>query len=340
MFGGKTLLITGGTGTFGNAMIRRFLDSDLKEIKVFSRDEKKQEDLRILYNHPKLTFIVGDVRDIDSCHDAVQGVDYIFHAAALKQVPACEFYPMEALQTNALGAENIMRAAAGAGVGKVVLLSTDKAAYPANAMGISKAMMEKLMIARARVSKAKGVTMCATRYGNIMGSRGSVIPLFIRQIMTGQPITLTDQHMTRFMMTIEDAIELVLFAFDQAQPGDIFVKKAVSICMGDLAEAVKKVFNSNCPIEVIGARHGEKYYETLLTREEMGAAIDCGNYFRVPTDSRGMNYYASGTTNGPHINGFDDYHSSGTSRLCIDQMAELLMKLEVVQQALKGVMPD
>lgn len=340
MFGGKTLLITGGTGTFGNAMLRRFLDTDIQEIRVFSRDEKKQEDLRILYNSPKLKFVVGDVRDISSCHDAVEGVDYIFHAAALKQVPACEFYPMEALQTNAIGAENLMRAATQARVGKVVLLSTDKAAYPANAMGISKAMMEKLMIARARMSASKGVTMCATRYGNIMGSRGSVIPLFVRQIMLKQPLTLTDPHMTRFMMTIEDAIELVLYAFEHSEPGDIFVKKATSINMGDLAEAVKKVFNSDVPVEVIGARHGEKYYETLLTREEMGSAIDCGNYYRVPADSRGMNYYVKDNSNGPGVNGHDDYHSSSTPRVCVDQMAEILMKLEVVQQGLKGVLPD
>ena len=233
-----------------------------------------------------------------------------------------------------------MRAATKAGVSKVVLLSTDKAAYPANAMGISKAMMEKLMIARARVSKPRGVTICATRYGNVMGSRGSVIPLFVRQIMQNQPITLTDAHMTRFMMTIEDAIDLVLYAFEQAEPGDIFVKKAHSISMGDLAEAVKKVFNSDCPIEVIGARHGEKYYETLLTREEMACAIDCGNYFRVPADVRDMNYYSRDTLNGPHVNGVDDYHSSGTTRLCADQMAEVLVKLDVVQNGLKGILPD
>lgn len=335
MFDGKTLLITGGTGTFGNAVLRRFLSTGVKEIRVFSRDEKKQEDQRLHYNDPKLKFYIGDVRAKDSVRAAVEGVNYIFHAAALKQVPSCEFYPMEALRTNALGTENVLEAAGAAGVERVVVLSTDKAVYPINAMGISKAMMEKLMVAKARVARGRTV-YCGTRYGNVMASRGSVIPLFVGQIKQGKPLTVTDPEMTRFMMSIEDAVDLVLYAYEHAAPGDLFVQKAPAATIGTLAEAVKRVFGADNPVKVFGTRHGEKLYETLLTREERARAEDLGGYFRIPADSRDLNYSAYFTEGEQRISVQEDYHSHNTARLDVEGMAALLRKLEYIQEELKG----
>jgi UDP-glucose 4-epimerase len=336
MFENKTLLITGGTGTFGNAVLQRFLGTNVREIRVFSRDEKKQEDMRLGYNHAKLKFYIGDVRDYDSIAPALDGVDYVFHAAALKQVPSCEFYPLEALRTNALGAENVMNASISRGVERVIVLSTDKSVYPINAMGLSKAMMEKLMVARARLSRPGGTILCGTRYGNVMASRGSVIPLFIDQVKSGQPLTVTDPNMTRFMMSIDDAVDLVLFAYQHGAPGDIFVQKAPAATIETLALAVKKLFDAPNPIRVIGTRHGEKLFETLLTREERVKAEDMGSYFRVPADNRDLNYnvyFAQGEETLSHE---EDYHSHNTQRLDVDQMAELLLKLELVRRELAG----
>jgi UDP-N-acetylglucosamine 4,6-dehydratase/5-epimerase len=336
MFDNKTLLITGGTGTFGNAVLQRFLDTDIREIRVFSRDEKKQEDMRLGYNNPKLKFYIGDVRDYDSITPALEGVDYVFHAAALKQVPSCEFYPLEALRTNALGAENVLNASISRGVERVIVLSTDKSVYPINAMGISKAMMEKLMVARARLSKPGGTILCGTRYGNVMASRGSVIPLFIDQVKAGKPLTVTDPNMTRFMMSIDDAVDLVLFAYQHGAPGDIFVQKAPAATIETLALAVKKLFDAPNPIRVIGTRHGEKLFETLLTREERVKAEDMGSYFRVPADNRDLNYnvyFAEGEETLSHE---EDYHSHNTRRLNVDEMAEMLLKLELVRTELAG----
>jgi UDP-glucose 4-epimerase len=332
MFNNKTLLITGGTGTFGNAVLKRFLATDISEIRVFSRDEKKQEDMRLGYNSPKLRFYIGDVRDYESIAPALDGVDYVFHAAALKQVPSCEFYPLEALRTNALGAENVMNASMSRGVERVIVLSTDKSVYPINAMGISKAMMEKLMVAKARLSRPGGTILCGTRYGNVMASRGSVIPLFIQQVKDGQPLTITDPNMTRFMMSIDDAVDLVLFAYQHGAPGDIFVQKAPAATIETLALAVKKVFGAPNPVRVIGTRHGEKLFETLLTREEKAKAEDLDSYFRVPADNRDLNYnvyFAQGQETLSHE---EDYHSHNTRRLDVEEMAEMLMKLELVQQ--------
>jgi UDP-glucose 4-epimerase len=340
IFSQKTLLVTGGTGTFGKATVDAFLPTDIGEIRIFSRDEKKQEELRIAYNHPKLRFIIGDVRNYQSCRDAMEGVDFVFHAAALKQVPSCEFYPMEAILTNAIGADNVMRAAAEAGVQRCIVLSTDKAAYPVNAMGISKAMMEKLMVARARVSKNKGIMLAATRYGNVMASRGSVIPLMISQILQGKPLTVTEPSMTRFMMLIEEAVELVLFAFEHGETGDLFVKKAPSATVETLALALKKIFNADNPIQVIGVRHGEKLYETLLTREEMAIADDMGGYYRVPADHRDLNYHQYVNEGNPTLVKQEDYHSHNSELLDVDGMVELLMKLNVVKDALEGKMPQ
>jgi UDP-N-acetylglucosamine 4,6-dehydratase len=334
MFNNKTLLITGGTGTFGNAVLKRFLDTDIGEIRVFSRDEKKQEDMRLGYNSPKLRFYIGDVRDYDSIAPALDGVDYVFHAAALKQVPSCEFYPLEALRTNALGAENVLNASMSRGVERVIVLSTDKSVYPINAMGISKAMMEKLMVAKARLSRPGGTILCGTRYGNVMASRGSVIPLFIQQVKDGQPLTITDPNMTRFMMSIDDAVDLVLFAYQHGAPGDIFVQKAPAATIETLALAVKKVFDAPNPVRVIGTRHGEKLFETLLTREEKAKAEDMDSYFRIPADNRDLNYnvyYAQGQETLSHE---EDYHSHNTRRLDVEEMAETLMKLEPVRQEL------
>ena len=334
MFTNKILLITGGTGTFGNAVLRRFLTTDIDEIRIFSRDEKKQHDMRLAYNNRKLKFHIGDVRRRESLLDAMIGVDYVFHAAALKQVPSCEFYPMEALQTNAIGAENVMNAAVIAGVKNVVVLSTDKAAYPINAMGISKAMMEKLAVAKSRVAAARGCTIAITRYGNVMASRGSVIPLFADQIKSGQSLTVTDPQMTRFMMSIEDAVDLVLYAFQHAQPGDLFVQKAPAATIATLASGLKRLFQADNPVQIIGTRHGEKAYETLLTREEMLRALDLGGYFRVPADNRDLNYDAFYTEGNPNLSELTDYNSDNTHQLNETEMAEVLYNLDYVQQEL------
>ncbi len=333
-FSGRTLLITGGTGTFGNAVLRRFLANDIGEIRVFSRDEKKQDDMRREYADPRLRFYIGDVRTPDGLLDATAGVDYVFHAAALKQVPSCEFYPMEAIRTNALGTENLMNAAIANGVRHVVVLSTDKAAYPINAMGLSKAMMEKLMVAKSRVGATRGTVLCGTRYGNVMGSRGSVIPLFVQQIMEKRPLTITDPRMTRFMMSIEDAVDLVLYAFEHARPGDLFVQKAPAATTETLALALKRLFESDVPLQVIGTRHGEKLYETLLTREEIAAAHDLGGYYRVPADIRNLNYAAYFTEGSHVVEAVEDYHSHNATRLDVDGMATLLLTLDFVREAL------
>jgi UDP-N-acetylglucosamine 4,6-dehydratase/5-epimerase len=334
MFDNKTLLITGGTGTFGNAVLRRFLTTDIGEIRVFSRDEKKQEDMRLEYANPKVKFYIGDVRDYDSISAALPGVDYVFHAAALKQVPSCEFYPLEALRTNALGAENVLNAATANGVERAIVLSTDKSVYPINAMGISKAMMEKLMVARARLWRPGGTILCGTRYGNVMASRGSVIPLFIQQIKEGQPITVTDPNMTRFMMSIDDAVDLVLFAYQHGKPGDIFVQKAPAATIETLALAIKTLFDAPNPVRVIGTRHGEKLFETLLTREERVKAEDMGSYFRVPADNRDLNYNVYFQEGQEILSHEEDYHSHNTSRLDVDGMAAMLLKLDLVQREL------
>jgi len=336
MFKNKTLLITGGTGTFGNAVLKRFLETEIKEIRIFSRDEKKQEDLRISLANPKVKFFIGDVRNADSILPAMQDVDYVFHAAALKQVPSCEFFPLEAIRTNDLGAENVMNAALASGVKNVIVLSTDKAVYPINAMGISKAMMEKLMVAKARMYGDKKTIFCGTRYGNVMASRGSVIPLFLHQIQSGAPLTLTDPNMTRFMMTIDDAVDLVLYAFQNGDPGDIFVQKAPAATIGVLAEALLKLFNAKNEIRIIGTRHGEKLYETLLNREEMAKAEDMGGYFRVPADVRDLNYNCYFVEGQEEVSLKEDYNSHNTTRLDVDGMMELLLKLDIIQQVLKG----
>ena len=334
-FANKTLLITGGTGTFGNAVVDMARGAGFGEIRIFSRDEKKQEDIRLHYNHPRLKFYIGDVRTPDSVQAAMEGVDYVFHAAALKQVPSCEFYPMEALRTNAIGTQNVLDAASIANVSKVIVLSTDKAVYPINAMGISKAMMEKLMVARARIGRGNTV-FCGTRYGNVMASRGSVIPLFVKQIKDGVPLTVTDPEMTRFMMSIEHAVDLVLYAYDHGNPGDIFVQKAPAATIGTLAEAVKRIFNANNPINVIGTRHGEKLYETLLTREERARAEDLGEYFRIPADTRDLNYSAYFTEGEERITANEDYHSHNASKLDVAGMVDLLYELRYIQDELKG----
>lgn len=334
MFSDKTLLITGGTGSFGNAVIRKFLDTGIKEIRIFSRDEKKQDDMRNAYRNDKLKFYIGNVRDYDGVYSAMHGVDLVFHAAALKQVPSCEFFPLEAVKTNTLGAENVMQAALACGVGHVIVLSTDKAVYPINAMGMSKAMMEKMMVAKAR-SFSNGTTVfCGTRYGNVMGSRGSVIPLFIQQIHNGQPLTVTDPNMTRFMMTIEGAVDLVLYAFKHGQPGDIFVQKAPAATIETLAIALKKVLNADNPIRVIGTRHGEKLYESLLNREEMAKAEDMGNYYRIPADCRDLNYSCYFSEGTEEFSQAEEYNSHNTERLDVDGTCEMLMKLEIVRKAI------
>ena len=334
-FTGKTLLITGGTGTFGNAVLRRFLDTNIAEIRIFSRDEKKQHDMRLGYSSPKLHFYIGDVRDYGSLRDAMTGVDYVFHAAALKQVPSCEFYPMQALLTNSVGAENVMNAAVENNVSRAVVLSTDKAVYPVNAMGISKAMMEKLMVAKSRTAVHSGTVLCGTRYGNVMASRGSVIPLFISQIKAGAPITVTDPAMTRFMMSIDDAVDLVVYAFQNGEPGDIFVQKAPAATIDTLALALKKIFNASNPVEIIGTRHGEKVYETLVNREEMARAEDLGGYFRIPADNRDLNYDKYFVAGHEQITVASDYNSHNTRRLSVDELAEILLKLEYVQKELE-----
>ncbi len=335
MFKDKVLLITGGTGSFGNAVLRRFLKSDLKEIRIFSRDEKKQDDMRKKYNDPKLKFYIGDVRDYQSVLNAVRGADFIYHAAALKQVPSCEFHPMEAVKTNVIGTENVLEAAINCGVKRVVCLSTDKAVYPINAMGISKAMMEKVIVAKSRSTSE--TTICAVRYGNVMASRGSVIPLFTNQIQAGQPITITDPNMTRFMMTLDDAVDLVLYAFEHAAPGEIFVQKAPAATIETLAKAMTGLLGAPAhPIHIIGTRHGEKLFEVLLSREEMVAAEDRGNYFRVPPDLRDLNYGKFVEQGEIKISEAVEYNSHNTTRLEVPGMQELLMKLSFIQAIVSG----
>lgn len=333
-FQGKTLLITGGTGSFGNAVLQRFLSSDIAQIRILSRDEKKQDDMRHQYRSEKLKFYLGDVREPASLSDPCEGVDYVFHAAALKQVPSCEFYPMEAVRTNAIGTDNVLTAAICAKVQSVVVLSTDKAAYPINAMGMSKGLMEKIAVARSRVAAETGTTISVTRYGNVMASRGSVIPLFVEQIRNGQPLTITDPNMTRFMMSLDDAVDLVLHAFRHATPGDLFVQKAPAATIGVLAEAVMQVLESRCPVNCIGTRHGEKLYETLLTREEMVRASDLDEYFRVPADCRGLNYARYVTDGDVAVANMQDYHSHNARPLSVDEMAELLLSLPFIKAAI------
>jgi UDP-N-acetylglucosamine 4,6-dehydratase len=335
MFANKTLLITGGTGSFGNAVLRRFLNSDLREIRILSRDEKKQDDMRKKFNNPKLKFYIGDVRDYQSVLNAVRGADFIYHAAALKQVPSCEFHPMEAVKTNVLGTENVLEAAINCGVQRVVCLSTDKAVYPINAMGISKAMMEKVIVAKSRSSTS--TVICATRYGNVMASRGSVIPLFTNQIRAGQSITITDPNMTRFMMTLDDAVDLVLYAFEHGKPGEVFVQKAPAATIEVLAKSLTGLLGApDHPINVIGTRHGEKLYEALLSREEMVAAEDLGGYYRVPPDLRDLNYGKFVEQGEVKISEATDYNSHNTTRLDVDGMRALLMKLRFIQALVKG----
>jgi UDP-N-acetylglucosamine 4,6-dehydratase len=335
MFESRSLLITGGTGSFGNAVLRRFLDSDMREIRIFSRDEKKQDDMRKRYNSPKLKFYIGDVRDYQSVLNVVRGVDFIFHAAALKQVPSCEFHPLEAVKTNVLGTENVLEAAIQCGVSRVVVLSTDKAVYPINAMGISKAMMEKVAVAKSRNSNATVINV--TRYGNVMCSRGSVIPLFVQQIRVGQPLTLTDPAMTRFMMTLDDAVDLVLFAFEHGQPGEIFVQKAPAATIEVLAQALTGMLGvPEHPIHIIGTRHGEKLFEVLLSREEMVSAQDLGGYYRVPPDLRDLNYGKFVEQGEVKISQAVEYHSHNTTRLDVPAMQNLLGKLRFMQATLRG----
>ncbi|MES2686094.1 MAG: polysaccharide biosynthesis protein [Pseudomonadota bacterium] len=336
MFDNKTLMITGGTGSFGNAVLKRFLSTEVREIRIFSRDEKKQEEMRIGLNNDKLKFYIGDIRDYNSIHHAMKGVDYVFHAAALKQVPSCEFYPMEAVRTNVLGAENVMNAAIAQGVKRVVVLSTDKAVYPINAMGVSKAMMEKLMVARARMQNDGETVLCATRYGNVMASRGSVIPLFVSQLKSGLPLTVTDASMTRFLMSLDDSVDLVLHAFEHGKQGDIFVQKAPASTVADLAQALKDLFDRNGqPTKIIGTRHGEKLYETLVSREEMARIDDMGAYYRIPADNRDLNYAKYFSDGEERISQLDDYTSHNTERLNVAQVKALLGKLDFIEEALR-----
>jgi UDP-glucose 4-epimerase len=336
MFVEKKLLITGGTGTFGNAVLHRFLETEIGEIRIFSRDEKKQDEMRNALRNPKVKFYLGDVRDYDSILHAMRGVDLVFHAAALKQVPSCEFFPMEAIRTNSIGADNVMKAALTCNVKNMIVLSTDKAVYPINAMGISKAMMEKLMSAKARMYMDSGTIFAGTRYGNVMASRGSVIPLFIQQIQTGQEMTVTDPNMTRFMMTIEDAVDLVVYAFAHGNPGDIFVQKAPAATIETLALALKMLMQADNPVRIIGTRHGEKLYETLLNREEMAKAEDMGDYYRVPADCRDLNYACYFTEGAQEVSAAEEYNSHNTRRLDVEGMCELLMKLEIVRNAIRN----
>lgn len=329
---GATLLITGGTGSFGHAVLKRFLQTNIAEIRVFSRDEKKQDDMRREIRSDKLKFFIGDVRDYQSIAFAMPGVDYVFHAAALKQVPSCEFFPIEAVKTNILGTENVLNAAIAHGVRKVICLSTDKAVYPINAMGLSKALMEKVFIAKSRTVDPEKTLICGTRYGNVMASRGSVIPLFIEQIKTGLPLTVTDPEMTRYLMSLEEAVELVLFAFQQAQQGDVFVQKAPASTIGDLAQAMKELFNSESEIRTIGTRHGEKLYETLLTREEMVHAEDLGDYYRIPADTRGLNYQKYFDKGNETVSRGWEYTSHNTERLDIGRLKLKLMELDLVKK--------
>ena len=332
IFKDKTLLITGGTGSFGNAVLNRFLNTDIKEIRIFSRDEKKQEDMRIKYKNDKIKFYIGDVRDYRSIDDAMDGVDYIFHAAALKQVPSCEFYPIQAVKTNILGTENVLEAAINHNVKKVIVLSTDKAAYPINAMGMSKAMMEKVAVAKGRDLREDQTIICRTRYGNVMASRGSVIPLFCDQIKEGKPLTITNPEMTRFMMTLEDAVDLVIYAFEHGEQGDLFVQKAPAATIDTLAKAIKELKHSDLPINCIGTRHGEKLYEVLVTKEEMVNAVDMGNYYRIPADNRNLNYQKYVDQGNADLENIEDYNSHNTNRLDIEGMKKLLLKLDLFKE--------
>ncbi len=336
MFDDKVILITGGTGSFGNTVLNRFLKTNVREIRVFSRDEKKQEDMRISLSNEKVKFYIGDVRDFSSVEQATVGVDYIFHAAALKQVPSCEFYPMEAIKTNVIGTENVLNAAIKNGVKRVVVLSTDKAVYPINAMGISKAMAEKVMVARSRNIPEDKTVLCATRYGNVMASRGSVIPLFVDQLKSGKPLTVTDPNMTRFLMSLEDSVDLVLHAFEHARQGDIFIQKAPASTVQDLAFALRELFHKENPIKVIGTRHGEKLYESLVSREEMAKAEDMGRYYRIPADNRDLNYNKYFVEGEEKVSEYDDYTSHNTDRLNVQQIKELLLKLDYIQEVLNA----
>ena len=336
MFKNKVLMITGGTGSFGNAVLKRFLSTDVREIRIFSRDEKKQEEMRIALNDPKLKFYIGDVRDYESTYQAMKGVDYVFHAAALKQVPSCEFYPMESVRTNIIGTENVMNAATANGVKRVVVLSTDKAVYPINAMGISKAMAEKLMIAKSRMQLEDETVFCATRYGNVMASRGSVIPLFVSQIKEGKPLTVTDPNMTRFLMSLDDSVDLVLYAYEHGQQGDIFVQKAPGSTVADLAQALTELFGGKENVKVIGTRHGEKLYESLISREEMAHAQDMGSYYRIPADNRDLNYAQYFSEGEEKISHSEDYTSHNTNRLDVEQVKALLSKLDFIKEELNA----
>jgi UDP-glucose 4-epimerase len=333
MFEKKTLLITGGTGSFGNAVLKHFINSDIKEIRIFSRDEKKQDDMRQIYKNDKIKYYIGDTRDKRSVENAMNGVDYVFHAAALKQVPSCEFFPMEAIRTNIMGCENVIDSAIEKGVKNVIVLSTDKAVYPINVMGMSKALSEKVMVAKSRNLNGSGTTLCGTRYGNVMASRGSVIPLFIDQIKRGKPITITDPNMTRFMMTLEDAVELVLFAYKNGKQGDLFVQKAPAATISTLAQALKELYNVNNAIQIIGTRHGEKVYEVLVNREDMVKAEDLGDFYRIPADTRDLNYN-SFFSEGKDISNVQEYHSHNTTRLDVEGTKKLLVKLEIIRKDL------
>ena len=336
MFKDKILMITGGTGSFGNKVLKRFLPTDVSEIRIFSRDEKKQEDMRTELNSPKLKFYIGDVRDYDSIHQAMKDVNYVFHAAALKQVPSCEFYPFEAVRTNVLGAENVMTAAIANNIDKVVMLSTDKAVYPINAMGLSKALMEKFMVAKARMQNEGETVLCATRYGNVMASRGSVIPLFVSQLKGGKELTVTDPNMTRFLMSLDDSVDLVLHAYEHGRQGDIFVQKAPASTIGDLAQALKELLKLDNPIKIIGTRHGEKLYESLVSREEMARAQDMAAYYCIPADNRDLNYAKYFNDGEERISVLDDYTSHNTVRLSVEQVKSLLLKLDYIQEELHG----
>lgn len=334
IFEGKTLLITGGTGSFGHAVLKRFINTDIKEIRIFSRDEKKQDDMRTYIKSDKVKYYIGDVRDYESINYALKGVDYVFHAAALKQVPSCEFYPMEAMKTNVDGSDNVFKAAIANNVKKVILLSTDKAVYPVNAMGMSKAIAEKVMIARARAAREGETIFCATRYGNVMASRGSVIPLFVKQIKEGKDLTVTDPNMTRYLMSLEESVDLVLFAYEHGEQGDVFVQKAPATTVLELATAVKEVFNSNVGIKIIGPRHGEKSYETLLTKEEFVKAVDYGNYFKIPCDNRDLNYAKYVTEGNNLIRTQEEYNSDNTNRVGVEKVKEMLLNLPYIQYEL------
>lgn len=338
-FTNRSLLITGGTGSFGNAVLRRFLNTDIGEIRIFSRDEKKQDDMRQFYKNPKIKYFIGDVRSFDSISSAMHGVDFAFHAAALKQVPSCEFFPAEAVRTNVLGCENVLNAAQKHSVKRVVTLSTDKAVYPVNAMGMSKALSEKIMIAQSRNLNGSSMIFCGTRYGNVLASRGSVVPLFVHQIKNNQPLTVTDPNMTRFLMTLEEAVELVLFAFQNGLNGDLFVKKSPATTIGVLAQAIQELYNSNVPVRIIGTRHAEKLYETLVNREDMAKAIDVGEFFRVPADTRDLNYNKFFTEGEAKVSEAEEYNSHNTQRLNLEETKELLLKLRMIREDVLGEKP-